>query len=135
MNLNLLVTSGYGRRAMGIIYLAVRCDNNTTNYCTALKWLCRYGFNIGDFYFKDHGNNTWNLYVQQTVSQYGRVQIQVLSETGTSASQHNLTFNSNSTKESAAPTGGTVSTDGNFIYSSTEPSGRYEGMVWLKPIS
>ena len=132
-NLNLLVTSGYSRRAMGILYLAVRCSNTTANSCVALKWLCRYGFNIGDFYFVDHGNNTWSLYVQQTVTQYGRIQIQVLSETGTAASQYDLAFTSNGTKESTAPSGGTASTDANFVYSSSEPSSKYEGMIWLKP--
>ena len=111
-NLNLLVTSGYSRKAQGLLHVHVRCDNGTANNVQALKWMYRYGFDAGDFYYKDNGNNTWSLYVHQTVSRYGRVQIQILTETNTSTSQWDFHWSNNTTPESSAPTGGTASTDG-----------------------
>ena len=111
-NLNLLITSGFYIRATGLLYVHVRCNNGTVFDIQSVKWMYRYGFHTDDVYVKDNGNNTWSLYVYQRHDQYGRIQVQILTETNTSASQWNINLTSNTTKESAAPTGGVASSDG-----------------------
>ena len=118
-NLNLLITSGFYIRATGLLYVHVRCNNGTVFDIQSVKWMYRYGFHTDDVYVKDNGNNTWSLYVYQRHDQYGRIQIQILTETGTSASQWNINLTSNTTKESAAPTGGVVATDGATVLTAT----------------
>ncbi len=117
-NLNLLLTSGYSKNASGILHLHVRCNNGTANSLQSLCWLSRYGWGIGDVYYKDHGNNTWSLYVYQANTQYGRVQIQVLTETNTTTGQLNITMLNNGTKESSL-SGGTASWEGAIDLSSS----------------
>lgn len=112
INLNLLITSGYSKNASGILHLHVRCNNGTANSIQTLAWLTRIGWSAGDVYYKDHGNNTWSLYVYQANTQYGRVQVQILTEVGTTTNQQNITLNSSTTRESSTPTGGTASWDG-----------------------
>lgn len=111
-NLNLLITSGYSKNASGILHVHVRCDSSTANQLQTLAWLTRIGWSAGDVYYKDHGNNTWSLYVYQANTQYGRVQVHILSEVGTTTNQQNITLSNNSTKESSAPSGGTAAWDG-----------------------
>lgn len=117
-NLNLLLTSGYSKNASGILHLHVRCNNGTANSLQSLCWLSRYGWSIGDVYYKDHGNNTWSLYVYQANTQYGRVQIQVLTETNTTTGQLNITMLNNGTRESSL-SGGTASWEGAIDLSSS----------------
>ena len=107
-NLNLLITSGYSKNASGILHVHVRCNNGTANVLQSLCWITRIGWGINEAYFKDHGNNTWSLYVYQANTQYGRVQVQILTETGTAASQQNITLLNNNTRESSL-SGGTNS--------------------------
>ena len=111
-NLNLLITSGYSRQAQGLLHIHTRCNNSTTIGIQTIKWMYRYGFEVGHVYAKDNGNNTWSLYVYQSNNQHGRVQVQILTQTGTAASQYDLTLTSNGTPETSAPTGGTAATDG-----------------------
>ena len=108
--LNLLVTSSFGYNASGIVYIKCRCNNSTTISVEALGWLTRYGFNEGDFIITT-GTNTWSLYVYQRNSQYGRVMIQMLSNTNTGTETPiTVTLADNNTVESSTPSG-TVSTD------------------------
>lgn len=117
-NLNLLITSGYSKNASGILHVHVRCNNSTTNSLQSLCWLSRYGWSIGDVYFKDHGNNLWSLYVYQANTQYGRVQVHILSEVGTTTYQQNITLTSSTTKEGSL-SGGTASWEGALDLSSS----------------
>ena len=113
-SINLLFTQSFYRQATGILYVHTRCDNTTKITIQSLKWMYRMGFSAGDVKVVT-GTNTWSLYVQQTASQYGRIQVQVLSKSGTS---RDTTFmlSSNTTKETTTP-GGTAATDGATVNS------------------
>ena len=113
-SINLLFTQGYSRQATGILYVHTRCNNTTEITLQSLKWMYRMGFSAGDVKVVT-GTNTWSLYVQQTASQYGRIQVQVLSKSGTS-SDTTFMLSSNTTKETTTP-GGTAATDGATVNS------------------
>lgn len=108
-SINLLITHGYGRQASGLVHIHTRCDNGTSITIKTLKWLYRYGFNAEDLVITT-GNNTWSLYVMNTNTQHGRIQVQVLSKSGT-AGDTTFTLTNNETKESSSPNG-TSATDG-----------------------
>lgn len=128
-NLNLLITSGYSKNAAGILHVHVRCNNGTANVLQSLCWISRIGWGINEVYYKDHGNNTWSLYVYQSNTQYGRVQIQILTETGTSASQQNITLLNNGTRESSL-SGGTQSWESTLDVSSNfTVSGNFQSVT------
>ena len=111
-SLNLLITQGYSRQATGILYVHTRCDNSTGIGIQSLKWMYRYGFNAGDVIVTT-GNNTWSLYVYQSCSQYGRIQVKVISKSGTSGDT-TFTLSNNNTKEASTPRG-TAATDGGIV--------------------
>ena len=113
-SINLLFTQSFYRQATGILYVHTRCNNTTKITLQSLKWMYRMGFSAGDVKVVT-GTNTWSLYVQQTASQYGRIQVQVLSKSGTS-SDTTFTLSSNTTKETTTP-GGTAATDGATVNS------------------
>lgn len=119
VNLNLLITSGYSRQATGLLYVHVRCDNTKANTIQSFKWMYRYGFDASDVYYKDNGDNTFSLFVNQKSTQYGRIQVQILTETGTSNTQKDYNWANNSTKEAAAPTGGKGAGDGATVDNAT----------------
>lgn len=108
-SLNLLITHGYNRQATGVLHIHTRCDNSTTITIKSLKWMYRYGFNANDVKVVT-GDNTWSLYVMNTNTRYGRIQVQVISKSGTSGDT-SFTLSNNTTKESSEP-GGTSATDG-----------------------
>lgn len=117
VNLNLLFTFGYSWQAGGLLYVHTRCSNGAAITLANLKWMYRYGemdgySDFSDIYWKDNGNNTWTLYFYIGWPSYGALAVQVLTETGTHNSQWDLTWASNHTKESSAPTGGYYATDG-----------------------
>lgn len=111
-SLNLMVTSGYGAINSGILHLHTRCDNGTAITVKAIKWLVRYGWNADDAIIVT-GNNTWSLYIYRETSQHGRMQVKVLSKTGTSTDT-SFELTSNTTVETTTPSG-TVSTDGGIV--------------------
>lgn len=107
--LTLLITQSYARIASGVLHVHLRCDNNTTVLVKALEWMYRYGFSPEDVKIVT-GTNTWSIYVFQSISQYGRIQVKVLSKAGTSGDT-SFSLSDNNTKESSTP-GGTAATDG-----------------------
>lgn len=116
-SLNLLITQSFSRQATGLLHIHTRCNNDAAIILQTLKWMYRYGFNAGDAKIVT-GDNTWSLYIYQTVAQHGRIQVQVLSKCGT-AGDTSFTLSDNNAKESADP-GGTAATDGaNVNYASS----------------
>lgn len=107
--LNLLITQGYSTQATGLLHVHTRCDNKTSINVQTFKWMYRFGFRSEDVKIVT-GANTWSIYVFQPVSQYGRIQVKVLSKAGTSGDT-SFSLSNNNTKESSTP-GGMAATDG-----------------------
>ena len=119
-NITLLITSSYRRIGAGVLHVHVRRNNTAGLVLQAFYWLSRYGISVGDVYYKDNGDGTFSLYVNQTSQQGGRVQVQILTQTGTQYGwDAAYYFVNNATKESAAPTGGSAASDGVVLLAKT----------------
>ena len=109
-----LIMSGYNRQAAGVFHLHIRCDNGTALSIMSFVWLSHYGFTNEDLIVTT-GDNTWSLYVNQTNTRYGRIQIRVLSNCGTAGAGGEVNLVSNTTKESTTPSGTYISDGAGYL--------------------
>lgn len=117
-NATFAITSTYSRYASGILQLQIRSDNTSIN-CPKLIWLTRCGFNEGDVIININGM-TWTMYVQQTVTRYGRVVFEVLSKSSINNKGVTLNLADNNTKETSTPVATKTSSDGGTVYAAKQ---------------
>lgn len=112
-NIIFAVTSTYGNYKTGIFSLQIRSDN-TSIWCPVAKWLVRNGFGTGDIRIVINGM-TYTMYVYKDITQYGRIQFEILSESSIHTRNSGITLYNNSTKESTEPSATVKSSDGGTV--------------------
>ena len=112
-NITFIVTSTYGNYHSGILQLQIRSDNTNIS-CKTLVWFNRYGFSTDNF-IVNINNMTWTLYTNQTISRYGRLMFEVISESSITTKTTGITLFNSSTKESTTPVATVKSKDGGKV--------------------
>ena len=132
-NANVLfaVTNTYGGNSYGLFTVRIRSDN-TRITCNKASWLVRTGFTADNIIVNISGMK-WTLYVNKTVSQYGRIQFEILSESSINNGTSNVTLYSSSTPESTKPTATVTSTDDSTVNYANSAGAVAWGNVTGKP--
>lgn len=126
-NVTFMITSTYKEYFSGILQLQMRSDNTFIS-CNSLKWHSRIGFDVGDVICVIE-DMTFTLYVHRSVSQYGRILFEVISESNITSASTNITLHNSTSPETTEPVATVIATDGatvcsanqvNQIYLSTE---------------
>ena len=112
-NILFAITSTYANHFVGILSLQMRSDNTKIS-CGRLSWLARSGFAVGDVIVNISGMKM-TLYVNQKISQYGRIQFEIISESSINNASSGLVLYNTSTKESTTPTATVTATDGSTV--------------------
>lgn len=112
-NIMFAVTSTYSNYYTGIFSLQIRSDN-TSIQCPKAEWLVRSGFSADSIKIVISGM-TWTMYVNRSVSQYGRIMFEVLTQSSTNGKSSGLTMYNTYTKESVTPNATKTSSDGGTV--------------------
>lgn len=107
----LAVTSTFSKHASGILNIHLRANSSgiATNGAV-LHWLSRQGFNVDDIIAVINGND-FTIYYNQTIAQWGRIIIEVLSEACRTNGTSGFSLISSTAPESTAPTASITSSD------------------------
>ncbi len=132
-NANVLfaVTNTYNGNFYGLFTVRIR-SNNTNINCEKASWLVRTGFTADNIIVNISGMK-WTLYVNKTVSQYGRIQFEILSESSINNGTSNVALYSSSTPESTKPTATVTSTDDSTVNYANSAGAVAWGNVTGKP--
>lgn len=126
-NVTFMITSTYKEYFSGILQLQMRSDNTFIS-CNSLKWHSRIGFDVGDVICVIE-DMTFTLYVHRSVSQYGRILFEVMSESNITTASTSIVLHNSTSPETTEPVATVIATDGatvcsanqvNQIYLSTE---------------
>lgn len=112
-NIMFAVTSTYSNYYTGIFSLQIRSDN-TSIQCPKAEWLVRSGFSADSIKIVISGM-TWTMYVNRSVSQYGRIMFEVLTQSSINGKSSGLTMYNTYTKESVTPNATKTSSDGGTV--------------------
>lgn len=112
-NIMFAVTSTYGNYYTGIFSLQIRSDN-TSIQCPKAEWLVRSGFSADSIKIVI-SKMTWTMYVNRSVSQYGRIMFEVLTQSSINGKSSGLTMYNTYTKESVTPNATKTSSDGGTV--------------------
>ena len=111
-NVTFFVTSTFENYYSGLLQLQMRCDNTSPVTCKTLKWHTRVGFAPGQVICIINGY-TYTIYAQQTLTQYGRLMFEVLSESSDATEDSGIElFNSEAPENITATMASVVATDG-----------------------
>lgn len=112
-NIMFAVTSTFDNYYTGIFSLQIRSDN-TLIRCPKAEWLVRSGFSADSIKIVISGM-TWTMYVNRSVSQYGRIMFEVLTQSSINGKSSGLTMYNTYTKESVTPNATKTSSDGGTV--------------------
>lgn len=112
-NIMFAVTSTYSNYYTGIFSLQIRSDN-TSIQCPKAEWLVRSGFSADSIKIVISGM-TWTMYVNRSVSRYGRIMFEVLTQSSINGKSSGLTMYNTYTKESVTPNATKTSSDGGTV--------------------
>lgn len=112
-NIMFAVTSTYSNYYTGIFSLQIRSDN-TSIQCPKAEWLVRSGFSADSIKIVISGM-TWTMYVNRSVSQYGRIMFEVLTQSSINGKKSGLIMYNTDTKESVTPNATKTSSDGGTV--------------------
>ena len=110
-NVTFMITSTYSKYYSGILQLQMRCNNTAPVLCSILNWHTRLGFEASDVICVVDGM-TYTIYVNQTMSQYGRIMFEVISESSIAWASTEIELHNSSEPEAEAPEATVVATDG-----------------------
>lgn len=115
-NVTFMVTSTYGNYMSGILQLQMRSDNTSIS-CKKLGWLTRNGFSDTGAVICVVSSMTYTIYAKQSMTQYGRIMFEVISESSISTNSSGITLYNSSTPESTAPTATVNDSDIGYVNS------------------
>lgn len=130
-NILFAVTNTYGGNLYGLFTLRIR-SNNTNITCDQACWLTRTGFPADSIIVNVSGMK-WTMYVNKTVSQYGRIQFEILSEGSINNVLSNAVLYNSSTPESTKPTATVTSCDNSIVNYANSAGAVAWGNVTGKP--
>lgn len=130
-NILFAVTNTYGGNLYGLFTLRIR-SNNTNITCDQACWLTRTGFPADSIIVNVSGMK-WTMYVNKTVSQYGRIQFEILSEGSINDVLSNAVLYNSSTPESTKPTATVTSFDNSIVNYANSAGAVAWGNVTGKP--
>ena len=130
-NILFAVTNTYGGNLYGLFTLRIR-SNNTNITCDQACWLTRTGFPADSIIVNVSGMK-WTMYVNKTVSQYGRIQFEILSEGSINNVLSNAVLYNSSTPESTKPTATVTSYDNSIVNYANSAGAVAWGNVTGKP--
>lgn len=114
-NVTFMVTSTYGNYMSGILQLQMRSDNTSIS-CKRLGWLTRNGFSDTGAVICVVSSMTYTIYAKQSMTQYGRIMFEVISESSISTNSSGITLYNSSTPESTTPTATVNDSDIGYVY-------------------
>lgn len=124
-NIMFAVTSTYSNYYTGIFSLQIRSDN-TSIQCPKAEWLVRSGFSADSIKIVI-SKMTWTMYVNRSVSQYGRIMFEVLTQSSINGKSSGLTMYNTYTKESVTPNATKTSSDGGTV---NYANSTYNSTMW-----
>lgn len=130
-NILFAVTNTYAGNLYGLFTLRIR-SNNTNITCDQACWLTRTGFPVDSIIVNVSGMK-WTMYVNKTVSQYGRIQFEILSEGSINSASSNAVLYNSSTPESTKPTATVTSFDNSIVNYANSAGAVAWGNVTGKP--
>jgi predicted secreted protein len=113
-NVTFMVTSTYGNYMSGILQLQMRSENTAIS-CKKLGWLTRNGFSDTGAVICVISSMTYTIYAKQSITQYGRIMFEVISESAISSNSSGITLYNSNTPESTTPTATVKDSDIGYV--------------------